>query len=96
MFKHAVTHHEGLLGPEGGIKDFNMTITGSFCKPMDRILDESIRIRHQEDQAEMGPEFELGPGLDKMCCCRVESLNSKQDYFQSSCVRTTFTRGAAQ
>ena len=89
MFRHAVTHHEGLLGPECGKKDFNMTITGSFYKPMDRILDESIRIKHQEDQAELGPE------LNKTCC-KVESLNSKQDYFQSSCVRTTFTRGAVQ
>ena len=90
MFKHAVTHHEGLLGPECGKNDFCMTITGSFCRPLDRILDESIRIQHQEAHTEIGPEWGKNEQLV------VESLNSKQDYYQSSCVRTTFTRGAAK
>ena len=101
MFKHAVTHHEGLLGPECGKDDFRMTITGSFCKPLDRILDESIRIQHQEDHAGIVPVAELNKHgqaelNNNKCCIVVESLNSKQDYYQSSCVRTTFTRGAVK
>ena len=52
---------------------------------MDRILDEAVRIKHQEDQASGWTD---GGGVG------VESLNSKQDYFQTSCVRTTFSRGA--
>ena len=88
MLKHAISHHGGLLGPEGGSNDFSLKVTGSFRKPLDRILDESIRIQHQELLAGLGPE------LDKNLSIRVESLNSKQDYYQSSCVRTTFTRRA--
>ena len=85
MHKHTISHHDGIVGREGGIHDYKMTVTHTFRKPMDRILDEAVRIKHQEDQANCWTgSGEIG----------VESLNSKQDYFQSSCVRTNFSRGS--
>ena len=95
MFRHAASHHDGLLGPEGGWKDFRMKVTSSFKKPLDRILEESIRIRNQEDQAQVGAELnKTSTELNTTQPQQVISLNSKLDYHQSSCVRTTFTRGA--
>ena len=85
MHKHTLSHHDGLVGEEGGIHDYKMTVTNIFRKPINRILDEAVRIKHQEDQAN---SWTSSGGIG------VESLNSKLDYFQTSCVRTTFARGS--
>ena len=78
LWKHAVLCHEGVLGPDKGTQDFQMTKLRQWTKPLQRLTDEALLIKELEDMEEVG---------EAVC------LNSKEDFMQSHKVTLTFGSG---
>ena len=45
MWDHVRDHHEGVLGEDIGMGDFNVRVTGQFRKCLYRQVDEDIRMQ---------------------------------------------------
>ena len=48
MWEHTRDVHEGVVGAEGGIRDYKIEVTGTFTKCLPRQVDEDIRMQHYE------------------------------------------------
>ena len=76
MWDHTLKHHGGTVG---GKSDYTITITGTHSTPLDRIMDEAVRIRKLESDAELEP--------DKI------SLNGKTEYFKPEYYTSSYRKG---
>ena len=70
--------HEGVMGPEKGTQDFQITQLRQWSKPLHRLTDEALLIKELGDIEEVG---------EAVC------LNSKEDFMQSHKVTLTFGSG---
>ena len=48
MWNHCAEIHSGEIGPSNGLYDFEMTIISAGAKPLERILEEGVRIKDLE------------------------------------------------
>ena len=79
LWRHTVSHHDGVIGDNNGVSDYYMTRLDKLSKPLDRVAAEGILIG---DLEKMDNED------------RAISLNSKRDFMQADTVTLTFNRGA--
>ncbi len=49
MWIYCMESHQGILGPDNGLKDFHMTVSSTSKPPLDRVLEEGIAIVSLED-----------------------------------------------
>ena len=48
MWEHSRDYHGGVIGDQGGKKDYKMMVTGRFRKCLQRQVDEDIRMQDYE------------------------------------------------
>ena len=78
LWRHTRDRHQGILGDEGGVHDYKMSLLGKDNNPLSRQCREGLYIADLEDKEEQGT---------------VKCLNSKQDFLQSQRVTLDFRRG---
>ena len=49
MWEHARDHHGGVVGENGGMEDFKVSVSGKFQKCLQRQVDEDIRMQEHEE-----------------------------------------------
>ena len=64
MWKHVESVHDGIIGPDNGVHDFQMIKRETWTQPLHRLTAEGLDIKDLEDQEHVG-----------MAVC----LNSKED-----------------
>ena len=79
LWRHADDVHDGIIGPNDGIKDYRMTQLRSYPRPLDRVAAEGVLIGDLDDQDQQGAAV---------------SLNSKRDWMQANTVTLQFNKGA--
>ena len=79
LWRHTLGVHDGVIGQDKGIKDYNMQILNVISKPLDRVVQEGILIGELDD-------LEVED--------RAISLNSKMDFLQANTVTLNYARGA--
>ena len=79
MWSHTQSHHNNVIGPDRGRRDYAFHVISSFKDSFSRIVDESVRLsRENRDLEKTGgnsPYF---------------SLNGKGEYFVNKEVREEF------
>ena len=84
MWNHTVSHHAGVMGPGQGAGDYTFRLQGHFCKPLQRQVDEAVRLGQIEQHGlvldEVGSQYG-GP---------VQSLNSRGEYYHPRIVQYSF------
>ena len=79
MWKHTDKVHGGDLGPDRGLRDYQMSKLGSWSKPLHRLAEEGLYIKELEDLES-----------DGLATC----MNSKEDWQQCHKVTLNFNRGS--
>ena len=79
LWKHTDKVHSGDLGPDRGLRDYQMSKLGSWSKPLHRLAEEGLYIKELEDLE-----------TDGLATC----LNSKEDWQQCHKVTLNFNRGS--
>ena len=83
MWEHNLSHHSGLAGPDRGANDYLFKLQGSFRKPLQRQVDEAVRLGQIENHGRVLGE-KGGGG-------KVISLNSRGEFYTPKTVQYTFT-----
>ena len=73
MWTHTINHHGGVVGPDRGAGDYSFWIQGRFAKPLQRQVDEAVRLGQIESHGKV-----IG---DKMSGGKVVSQNSRGEYY---------------
>ena len=82
MWEHTLLHHGGVVGPDRGAGDFTFRLQGSFTKPLQRQVDEAVRLRQIECHGRV-----IG---DKMSGARVVSQNGRGEFYSPRIVQYRF------
>ena len=48
-----MTHHSGVMGPNGGLLDYTMEVVATGQKPLTRVIDEGIRVKDLENDTKI-------------------------------------------
>ena len=84
MWKHTVSHHGVLMGPNKGVDDYQFRVQGLFDKPLYRQVDEAVRLgqidAHGLILEDAGGQWG-GP---------VISLNSRGEYYRPRIMQYSF------
>ena len=65
MWEHTQAHHSGIIGDS----DYEIKLTGTHTTPLDRIMDEAVRIKNLQSEANLNQTTKI--------------LNGKSEYFQA-------------
>ena len=79
LWGHTRDVHDGVIGPDRGVSDYQMIKLETWPKPLDRLSSEGLLIA----------ELEEAQSQNKAKC-----LNSKSDYKQSHTVTMNFNTGS--
>ena len=83
MWEHNLCQHGGLAGPDGGASDYMFNLHGTFRKPLQRQVDEAVRLGQIEKHGRVLDE-KGGGG-------KVISLNSRGEFYTPKTVQYVFT-----
>ena len=53
MWEHSRLHHNGERGPHSGLLDFLPSVTGVHNMPLNRTLDEGVRVKNLVDNRQL-------------------------------------------
>ena len=84
MWDHTVSHHGGVVGPDQGAGDYSFRIQGRFSKPLNRQVDEAVRLGQIDGHGRVLDDVG-GPWGGP-----VVSLNSRGEYFRPRIMQYTF------
>ena len=75
MWQHTVSHHNGVVGEMGGAKDYSWNLHGTFTKPLERQVDEMVRLLIAESCG-------LGALGGRGWGGKTVTLNSRGEYYR--------------
>ena len=84
MWNHTVSNHAGIIGPEQGAGDYIFRLQGHFSKPLQRQVDEAVRLGQIEQHGLVLDEVGTQHGGP------VYSLNSRGEYYHPRIVQYSF------
>ena len=82
MWEHTMSHHEGVVGAHQGAMDYQFRLQGIFRKPLQRQVDEAVRLGQVEKHGRILDDV-YGGGT-------VTSLNSRGEFFTPKIVQYNF------
>ena len=84
MWEHTVSHHGGVVGPDQGQGDYEFRIEGVFQKPLQRQVDEAVRLGQIDSHGclieDVGGEWGSP----------VVSLNTRGEFFKPRIMQYNF------
>ena len=84
MWQHCKTYHNSEFG---NMSDFKVTLTGQHRSPLDRIMDEALRIRQLEHKSRENFKNTQQNPASKLIC-----MNSKSEYYTAEYFSTRYMK----
>ena len=84
MWQHTMTHHQGVLGPDMGASDYSFRLQGKFYKPLERQVDEAVRLGQIDKDGRVLDDVGGQHGGTVVC------LNTRGEYYRPRIVQSNF------
>ena len=85
MWLHCKSYHDSEFG---SLSDFKVKLTGQHRSPLDRIMDEALRIRQLEQKSRDNFKNTQQNTSNKIIC-----MNSKSEYYTAEYFSTRYMKG---